>query len=139
MAVNGARGVRAAAVDRHGVVCRSAPRSSAPQTEAGQVAEAFNHMLDHVESALHDRHASEDRLRHFIADASHELRTPVAVVRSHAEFAQRVGDAACPSRSPRRSTRITAESDRMGHLVDDLLLLARLDSGRPLDARTAST
>ncbi len=104
----------------------------APQTEAGQVADAFNHMLVHVESALHDRHASEDQLRHFIADASHELRTPVAVVRSHAEYAQRVGGE-LPEPVTEALSRIAAEADRMGHLVDDLLLLARLDSGRQLE------
>jgi two-component system OmpR family sensor kinase len=106
---------------------------SATKTEAGQVAEAFNHMLEHVESALHDRHASEDRLRHFIADASHELRTPVAVIRSHAEYAQRVGGEDLPSPVTDALSRISSESDRMGHLVDDLLLLARLDSGRELE------
>jgi two-component system OmpR family sensor kinase len=106
---------------------------AAPKTEAGQVADAFNHMLEHVESALHDRHASEDRLRHFIADASHELRTPVAVIRSHSEYAQRVGGAAIPASVTEALSRITAESDRMGHLVDNLLLLARLDSGRELE------
>jgi two-component system, OmpR family, sensor kinase len=105
---------------------------TAPHTEAGQVADAFNHMLEHVESALRDRHASEDRLRHFIADASHELRTPVAVVRSHAEYAQRVGGE-LPEPVVEALTRITSESDRMSHLVDDLLTLARLDSGRPLE------
>lgn len=104
---------------------------SASTSEAGQLAEAFNHMLEHVESALHDRHTSEDRLRHFIADASHELRTPVAVIRSHAEYAQRV-DGARPPQVTEALARITAESDRMGQLVEDLLLLARLDSGRPL-------
>jgi two-component system OmpR family sensor kinase len=104
----------------------------APRTEAGQVAEAFNHMLEHVESALHERHASEDRLRQFVADASHELRTPVAVIRSHAEYAQRIAGDVAPSVTEALS-RITAESDRMGHLVDDLLLLARLDSGRALE------
>jgi two-component system OmpR family sensor kinase len=104
---------------------------SAPQTEAGQVADAFNHMLEHVESALRERHASEDRLRRFIADASHELRTPIAVVRSHAEYAQRAGGE-LPEPVVEALARITSESDRMGHLVDDLLLLARLDSGRPL-------
>jgi two-component system, OmpR family, sensor kinase len=102
-----------------------------PHTEAGQVADAFNHMLAHVESALHERHASEDRLRQFIADASHELRTPVSVIRSHAEYAQRVGGQ-LPDAVAEALGRIEGESDRMGHLVDDLLLLARLDSGRPL-------
>jgi len=103
----------------------------APGTEVGQVAEAFNHMLEHVESALSVRQASTDQLRRFIADASHELRTPVAVIRSHAEYAQRVGtglqDAVGHSLE-----RITAASDRMSMLVDDLLLLARLDAGRSL-------
>jgi two-component system OmpR family sensor kinase len=106
---------------------------TAPKTEAGQVAEAFNHMLEHVESALHDRHDSEDRLRRFIADASHELRTPVAVIRSHAEYAQRVGGDGLPSAVSDALYRIASESDRMGHLVEDLLLLARLDSGRELE------
>jgi two-component system OmpR family sensor kinase len=104
---------------------------SAPDTEAGQVTEAFNHMLAHVESALYARHVSEDRLRHFIADASHELRTPIAVVRSHAEYAQRAGGDVVPTVGD-ALTRIVAESDRMGHLVEDLLLLVRLDSGRQL-------
>jgi two-component system OmpR family sensor kinase len=106
---------------------------SAPKTEAGQVADAFNHMLEHVESALHERHASEDRLRHFIADASHELRTPVAVIRSHAEYAQRIGGVDLPVPVTDALSRISSESDRMGHLVEDLLLLARLDSGRALE------
>lgn len=103
----------------------------APGTEVGQVADAFNHMLEHVESALRERHASEDRLRRFIADASHELRTPVAVIRSHAEYAQRL-DEALPPDVDHALARITAESNRMSVLVDDLLLLARLDAGRPL-------
>jgi two-component system OmpR family sensor kinase len=110
----------------------------APQTEAhtevGTLATAFNHMLEHVESSLSSRQASEDRLRRFVADASHELRTPVAVIRSHAEFAERVGGE-LPTDVRTALRRIDAESQRMGHLVDDLLLLARLDSGRPL-ART---
>lgn len=105
---------------------------TAPGTEAGQVAAAFNHMLEHVESALHARHTSEDKLRRFIADASHELRTPIAVVRSHAEYAQRVGGQ-LPGPVSEALARIGAESDRMGHLVEDLLLLARLDSGRQLE------
>jgi two-component system OmpR family sensor kinase len=97
------------------------------------VADAFNHMLNHVEAALSDRHASEDRLRRFVADASHELRTPVAVIRAHAELARRTADKAVSGEIADALTRITSEADRMGHLVDDLLLLARLDSGRPLE------
>jgi two-component system OmpR family sensor kinase len=103
----------------------------APGTEVGQVAEAFNRMLEHVESALTQRHISEDRLRHFVADASHELRTPVAVIGSHAEFALR-SSPGLPEDAERALTRIGAEAARMGHLVDDLLMLARLDAGRPL-------
>ena len=102
-----------------------------PDSEVGRVAAAFNHMIEQVEAALTQRQEIEDRLRHFVADASHELRTPVAVVRSHAEYALRVDGALTPE--VRRSLdRISAEADRMGRLVDDLLLLARLDSGRPL-------
>ncbi len=102
-----------------------------PGTEVGQLTAAFNHMLDHVGAALGQRQASEERLRRFLADASHELRTPVAVVRSHAEYAQRAGGD-LPEPVAHALTRIGAESARMGRLVDDLLLLARLDSGRPL-------
>lgn len=102
-----------------------------PHTEVGTLSSAFNHMLEHVEASLHRRQESEERLRRFIADASHELRTPVAVIRGHAELAQRTGGPL--SDDVQRSLgRITAESERMGHLVDDLLTLARLDSGRPL-------
>lgn len=103
----------------------------APGTEVGHVAGAFNHMLAHVESALAVRQESEDQLRRFIADASHELRTPVAVIRSHAEYAQRVGGE-LPEQVEHALARIAAESDRMSTLVDELLLLARLDAGRPL-------
>ncbi|MFL6054835.1 MAG: sensor histidine kinase [Actinoallomurus sp.] len=102
-----------------------------PGTEVGQVSTAFNHMLEHVESALGQRQASEDRLRRFIADASHELRTPLASIRSHAELARRDPGGSGP-RVDHALRRIEAESARMGHLVDDLLLLARLDAGRPL-------
>jgi two-component system, OmpR family, sensor kinase len=104
---------------------------SAPNTEVGKLSGAFNHMLEHVESSLQSRQASEDRLRRFLADASHELRTPVAIVRSHAEFARRTGRALDPE-VMHSLERIGAESERMGHLVEDLLLLARVDSGRPL-------
>ena len=113
------------------VALPAAVPNPAPGTEAGQVADAFNRMLAHVADALRFRHASEDRLRRFVADASHELRTPVAIIRSHAELAQRSG-ALTPQEVAHSLARISAQSDRMTGLVDDLLLLARLDSGRAL-------
>ena len=103
-------------------------------SEVDTLARAFNAMLEQVESALRTRADSEDQLRRFIADASHELRTPIAVVRSHAELAQREGEGALPPNVTHSLERIAAQSERMGHLVEDLLLLARLDSGRPLAA-----
>ncbi|MFJ2955061.1 sensor histidine kinase [Streptomyces sp. NPDC087270] len=102
-----------------------------PRTEVGQVGIALNRMLGHVENALGRRHASEERLRRFAADASHELRTPVAAIRGHAELA-RLHPEPVPPGVARALERITAESVRMGGMVDDLLLLARLDAGRPL-------
>ncbi|WP_204076329.1 sensor histidine kinase [Planotetraspora phitsanulokensis] len=101
------------------------------RTEVGQVGGAFNRMLFHVGDALARRHASEQRMRTFAADASHELRTPLATVRAHVELARR--DAAPVPPAVRHALeRIDAESARMRSLVDDLLLLARLDEGRPL-------
>ncbi|MFE7749587.1 sensor histidine kinase [Streptomyces sp. NPDC057428] len=103
-----------------------------PRTEVGQVATALNHMLGHVEDALTRRQASEERLRHFAADASHELRTPVANIRGHAELALR-HHRPVPAEVRHALERIDSESVRMTRLVDDLLLLARLDAGRPLE------
>ncbi|MER6471701.1 sensor histidine kinase [Streptomyces collinus] len=103
-----------------------------PRGEVGRVAGAFNRMLGHVEDALTKRHASEERLRSFAADASHELRTPVASVRGHAELAL-LHPGPVPAEVTRALERIAAESSRMGEMVDDLLLLARLDAGRPLE------
>ncbi|MFJ7996185.1 sensor histidine kinase [Streptomyces sp. NPDC096310] len=103
-----------------------------PRTEVGQVATAVNRMLGHVGSALERRQASEERLRHFAADASHELRTPVANIRGHAELALR-HRGPVPPEVRRAVDRIHAESRRMSRLVDDLLLLARIDAGRALD------
>jgi two-component system, OmpR family, sensor kinase len=101
------------------------------RTEVGQVSAAVNHMLERIEAALTERQRSEDRLRQFVADASHELRTPLAVVRSHAELiTQEATELSEGMRSSLR--RIGSETGRMSRLVDDLLLLARLDSGRPL-------
>ncbi|WP_328697641.1 sensor histidine kinase [Streptomyces sp. NBC_00342] len=103
-----------------------------PRTEVGQVGTALNHMLRHVEDALTRRQASEERLRHFAADASHELRTPVANIRGHAELALR-HHGPVPGEVRHALERINGESQRMTRLVDDLLLLARLDAGRPLE------
>ncbi|MFE1886917.1 sensor histidine kinase, partial [Streptomyces diastatochromogenes] len=110
------------------------PRAPEPdsRSEVGRVAAAFNRMLGHVEDALTKRHASEERLRRFAADASHELRTPVASVRGHAELAL-LHPGPVPPEVTRALERIAAESSRMGDMVDDLLLLARLDAGRPLE------
>jgi two-component system OmpR family sensor kinase len=108
-----------------------APESD-PRSEVGRVAGAFNRMLGHVEDALTKRHASEERLRSFAADASHELRTPVASVRGHAELAL-LHPGPVPPEVTRALERIAAESSRMGEMVDEMLLLARLDAGRPLE------
>ncbi|WP_405737339.1 sensor histidine kinase [Streptomyces sp. NBC_01537] len=104
-----------------------------PRGEVGQVAAALNLMLGHVEDALSKRHRSEQRLRSFAADASHELRTPVATIRGHAELAMR-HPGPVPPEVARALERVAAESGRMGEMVDDLLLLARLDAGRPLES-----
>jgi two-component system, OmpR family, sensor kinase len=102
-----------------------------PATEVGQVGAAFNRMLGHVESALARREASESRLRHFAADASHELRTPLAAIRGYAELARR-HKGQLPDEVAHALDRVESESERMTVLVDELLLLARLDAGRPL-------
>jgi two-component system OmpR family sensor kinase len=102
-----------------------------PRTEVGQVGTAFNRMLGHVESALARRAASEARLRSFAADASHELRTPLAAIRGYAELAGRSPDPLPPDIAHALS-RVESESARMSLLVDELLLLAQLDAGRPL-------
>ncbi|HUD37997.1 MAG TPA: HAMP domain-containing sensor histidine kinase [Streptosporangiaceae bacterium] len=103
-----------------------------PRTEVGMLGAAFNRMLGHVESALSRRHASEARLRTFAADASHELRTPLAAIRGYAQLARMHADE-LPDEVRRALDRVDAESARMSGLVEDLLLLARLDAGRPLE------
>ncbi|MFB7430505.1 ATP-binding protein [Streptomyces microflavus] len=106
-----------------------------PRTEVGQVGAALNRMLGHVGSALAVRQESEMRVRQFVADASHELRTPLASIRGYAELTRRVtGREPSDSGSVTRHAlgRIESEADRMTGLVEDLLLLARLDAGRPL-------
>jgi two-component system OmpR family sensor kinase len=104
------------------------------RTEVGQLGAAFNRMLGHVESALARRHASEARLRRFAADASHELRTPLAAIRGYAELARR-HPGTLPPEVEHALGRVEAESARMSALVEDLLLLARLDAGRPLESQ----
>jgi len=109
-------------------------RDTDPRTEVGQVGAALNQMLGHVSSALASRQESEMRVRQFVADASHELRTPLAAIRGYAELARREEDDTEGVAHALR--RVESESARMTTLVDDLLLLARLDSGRPLSADT---
>lgn len=100
-------------------------------TEVGRLATALNSMLERLETAFAARAESEERLRRFAADASHELRTPLASIRGYAELFGR-GAASNPSDLATAMSRIEAEATRMGVLVDDLLLLARLDARRPL-------
>jgi two-component system OmpR family sensor kinase len=102
-----------------------------PRTEIGQVGTALNRMLGHVEAALARRAASEARLRRFAADASHELRTPLAAIRGYAELARR-HPGPVPGDIAHALSRVESESARMSVLVDELLLLAQLDAGRPL-------
>ncbi|WP_031230759.1 sensor histidine kinase [Streptomyces niveus] len=102
-----------------------------PRTEVGQVGAALNRMLGHVGSALAARQESETRVRRFVADASHELRTPLASIRGYAELTRRGREEIGPD-TRHALGRIEAEAQRMTGLVDDLLLLARLDAGRPL-------
>jgi two-component system OmpR family sensor kinase len=89
-------------------------------------------MLGHVSSALTARQASENKVRQFVADASHELRTPLASIRGYAELTRRAPEQ-LPADTVRALGRIESEAERMTALVEDLLLLARLDEGRELD------
>ncbi|MDB5067295.1 MAG: integral rane sensor signal transduction histidine kinase [Chloroflexi bacterium] len=104
------------------------------RTEVGRLGLALNSMLGQLEEAFTEREANEQRLRHFVSDASHELRTPLTSMRGYAELLRRN-----PEMSAEDMTlamrRIDEETQRMGILVDDLLLLARLDQGRPLESR----
>ncbi|MEV0637996.1 HAMP domain-containing sensor histidine kinase [Streptomyces sp. NPDC050619] len=102
-----------------------------PHTEVGQVGAALNRMLNHVHGALHARQQSEMRVRQFVADASHELRTPLASIRGYAELTRRGREQIGPD-TRHALGRIESEAGRMTFLVEDLLLLARLDAGRPL-------
>ena len=114
------------------VPIRVAAVDANPASEVGQVGLAFNHMLDNVEGALAARHRSETKVRQFVADASHELRNPLASIRGYAELTRR-GSEQLPGDAAHALGRIEAESERMSALVQDLLLLARLDSEPTLD------
>ncbi|MEV2213280.1 ATP-binding protein [Streptomyces sp. NPDC050997] len=100
-----------------------------PGTETGQVGVVLNRLIDHVESSLAERQRTEDRMRRFLADASHELRTPLASIAGYAEMMKRGTRRIEPELAWHR---VAAQSARMTGLVEDLLLLARLDEGRPL-------
>jgi two-component system OmpR family sensor kinase len=101
-------------------------------TEAGELGIALNAMLGSIEEAFDERAATEDRLRRFAADASHELRTPVTTIRGYAEL-YRTGGLREPDELDQAMRRTEQEAIRMGSLIEDLLLLARLDQGRPLE------
>lgn len=114
-----------------GVTERVPERLTDPRTEAGQVGLALNQLLAHVESSLSARHRSEQQVRQFVADASHELRTPLTTIAGYTELARRQGDADTAAVA---LAKVQEEAGRMTALVEDLLLLARLDAGRPLEA-----
>jgi two-component system OmpR family sensor kinase len=123
-----------------------------PRTEVGRLSRSLNVMLAQIETAFRDRsdseaaaRRSEDKMRQFIADASHELRTPLTAIRGFAEYYRQRGGVdlgpATAGRLPaaeldRIMRRLEQEASRMGILVEDLLLLARLDQQRPLEHRT---
>ncbi|MDX6327450.1 MAG: two-component system, OmpR family, sensor kinase [Nocardioidaceae bacterium] len=114
-----------------GTTARVPDRLADERTEVGQVGSALNSMLEHVEEALDARHRSELQVRQFVADASHELRTPLSTIHGYAELSRRSQP---PDVDQLRSamTKVESETHRMSALVEDLLLLARLDAGRPL-------
>jgi two-component system, OmpR family, sensor kinase len=111
---------------------RVPPDNANPDSEVGRVGQAINHMLNNVEEALAARQASETKVRQFVADASHELRNPLAAIRGYAELTRRDREQ-LPTEAAYAMSRVESEADRMSHLVEDMLLLARLDSGPDLD------
>ena len=105
-----------------------------PGTEVGRLASSLNAMLAHIETAFAARTASEGRMRRFAADASHELRTPLVTIRGFSEL-YRHGALATDEDVATAMGRIESEAKRMGSMVEDLLLLARLDEQRPLQQK----
>jgi two-component system OmpR family sensor kinase len=127
-----------AAAIADGDLTQRVPESD-PRTEVGRLSRAFNAMVTQIEGAFGKQQASEaaaraseDRMRRFVADASHELRTPLTSIRGFAEL-YRQGAARSPEEVARVMRRVEDSAEQMGLLVDDLLLLARLDQQRPLD------
>ncbi|HEX5969148.1 MAG TPA: histidine kinase dimerization/phospho-acceptor domain-containing protein, partial [Intrasporangium sp.] len=115
-----------------GVTARVPDSLTDERTEVGRVGAALNTLLGQVEQALDQRHRSEQRVRQFVADASHELRTPLATINGYAELSRRT-TAPDAARLGHAMGKVEVEAARMSSLVEDLLLLARLDSGRPLE------
>jgi len=126
-----------AATADHGGLSQRVPGAES-RSEAGHLAASFNAMIDRIEVAFAEREASEsaaraseERMRRFVADASHELRTPLTTIRGFAELYRQ--GAVAETQVPQTMQRIEGEAERMGVLVDDLLLLARLDQRRPIE------
>lgn len=107
-----------------------------PNTEVGRLGSSLNAMLAHIETAFAARMASEERMRRFAADASHELRTPLVTIRGFSEL-YRQGALSTPEDVATAMGRIESEAKRMGAMVEDLLLLARIDEQRPLQQKPA--
>lgn len=107
-----------------------------PGTEVGRLGSSLNAMLAHIETAFAARMASEARMRRFAADASHELRTPLVTIRGFSEL-YRHGALSSPEDVATAMGRIESEAKRMGAMVEDLLLLARIDEQRPLQRKPA--
>jgi two-component system, OmpR family, sensor kinase len=114
---------------------RVPPAYANTESEVGQVGAALNLMLNHVDEAFQSRFESEEKMRRFVADASHELRTPLASIRGYAELTKRGGEK-LSNDMKQAVDRIESESIRMTSLVEDLLLLARLDEGHTLQMET---
>jgi two-component system OmpR family sensor kinase len=121
--------VRTAEAISEGDLMHRVPNANT-RTEVGHVATALNVMLGRIQTSFGDLQASENRLRRFVSDASHELRTPIAAVSAYAQLFKR-GAASHPDDLDRVMDGIERETGRMGHLVEDLLLLARLDEHHP--------
>ncbi|AVZ74886.1 sensor histidine kinase [Streptomyces lunaelactis] len=118
--------VETASAIAEGDLTRRVPAGHDPVTEIEQLRVALNSMLHQVESAFETRENSAAQLRRFVADASHELRTPLSAIRGYLQLYDK-GMLREPAERTRALARMTAEADRMGRLVEELLTLARLD------------